>query len=194
MTAFEWAERHFVAGALCLEFTNTVIHPAEAARRRDRLASQRDLQRWADAVGLDTAIETGGDPTVARAHKVRTDIDRVFRAVAAGGDIDAAALRHLIEQYHHAIAGLSFARTGQGLDLPPGRPAPLLALLTHSAVALAFSPRINRVKACPNCGWLFVDSSKSGRRRWCDMRVCGNRAKARRRYHRLRAEAARPCD
>ncbi|HEV2391667.1 MAG TPA: CGNR zinc finger domain-containing protein [Verrucomicrobiae bacterium] len=30
------------------------------------------------------------------------------------------------------------------------------------------------------CGWLFVDSSKNHSRRWCDMRDCGNRAKARR--------------
>ncbi|MER9651090.1 CGNR zinc finger domain-containing protein [Mesorhizobium sp. M0199] len=30
---------------------------------------------------------------------------------------------------------------------------------------------------CPRCGWLFVDISRGGKRRWCNMRVCGNREK-----------------
>ena len=36
------------------------------------------------------------------------------------------------------------------------------------------------------CGWLFVDRSRGGRRRWCSMADCGNRAKARRHYTKLR--------
>jgi predicted RNA-binding Zn ribbon-like protein len=42
-----------------------------------------------------------------------------------------------------------------------------------------------RVCADDTCGWLFVDRSPAGRRRWCDMRTCGNRAKVAR--HRARA-------
>jgi hypothetical protein len=40
----------------------------------------------------------------------------------------------------------------------------------------------SRVRACGNrrCGWLFVDRSANGRRRWCDPRACGNRMKVRR--------------
>jgi predicted RNA-binding Zn ribbon-like protein len=47
-----------------------------------------------------------------------------------------------------------------------------------------------RLRVCANdtCGWLFVDHSPAGRRRWCDMRTCGNRAKVAR--HRARARAA----
>jgi predicted RNA-binding Zn ribbon-like protein len=36
--------------------------------------------------------------------------------------------------------------------------------------------------ANPECLWLFIDASKSGNRRWCDMASCGNRAKAARHY------------
>ena len=64
------------------------------------------------------------------------------------------------------------------------RAVTLDALLAHSAVVLAFSPRVHRVKACPSCAWLFVDTSNGRRRRWCDMRSCGNRAKAQRFYAR----------
>jgi predicted RNA-binding Zn ribbon-like protein len=46
----------------------------------------------------------------------------------------------------------------------------------------------DRLRIChgPNCSWLFIDSSKAGRRRWCDMAVCGNAAKSRRFHARLR--------
>jgi predicted RNA-binding Zn ribbon-like protein len=43
-----------------------------------------------------------------------------------------------------------------------------------------------RIRQCanPKCLWMFVDASKAGTRRWCDMNACGNRAKAQRHYHR----------
>src|SRR5262245_61775601 len=46
----------------------------------------------------------------------------------------------------------------------------------------------DRLRICqgPNCSWLFIDSSKADRRRWCDMAVCGNAAKSRRFYARSR--------
>jgi predicted RNA-binding Zn ribbon-like protein len=40
------------------------------------------------------------------------------------------------------------------------------------------------------CGWLFLDTSRNGRRRWCTMQGCGNRAKARRFYERTRRNSA----
>jgi predicted RNA-binding Zn ribbon-like protein len=43
---------------------------------------------------------------------------------------------------------------------------------------------LRRLRICRNCNWLFIDRSRNGSRRWCDMAVCGNRQKARRYYHR----------
>jgi predicted RNA-binding Zn ribbon-like protein len=40
-----------------------------------------------------------------------------------------------------------------------------------------------------HCGWLFLDETKNRSRRWCEMSVCGNRAKARRHYDRNRRAA-----
>jgi predicted RNA-binding Zn ribbon-like protein len=48
-----------------------------------------------------------------------------------------------------------------------------------------------RVCADDTCRWLFVDRSPAGRRRWCDMSTCGNRAKVARHRARARAAAAR---
>ena len=48
-----------------------------------------------------------------------------------------------------------------------------------------------RLRICqgPDCAWTFIDRSKAGRRRWCDMAVCGNAAKSRRYYARARAKS-----
>jgi len=52
----------------------------------------------------------------------------------------------------------------------------------RSAGRLVVSPRLARVRACAagDCGWWFVDDTKNRSRRWCDMKLCGNREKLRR--------------
>ncbi len=57
-----------------------------------------------------------------------------------------------------------------------------------AAGALLTEGDLTRVKECDNdaCTWLFVDMSKNRSRRWCDMKDCGNRAKARRHYKRAK--------
>jgi predicted RNA-binding Zn ribbon-like protein len=61
--------------------------------------------------------------------------------------------------------------------------APLRAI-ARAAADLLTSSRLRRVRCCggPGCGWLFLDTSPNGRRRWCSMEGCGNRAKAKRHY------------
>ena len=65
-------------------------------------------------------------------------------------------------------------------------------LLARSAAELLTSAQLNRVRECGgvNCGWLFLDTSRNGSRRWCDMKSCGNRAKTQRHYKRKRSANA----
>jgi predicted RNA-binding Zn ribbon-like protein len=68
----------------------------------------------------------------------------------------------------------AFNRDISVLELPALR-------VTAAALSLLKNPPVARIKTCPglNCGWKFVDHSKNRSRRWCDMAVCGNLAKAR---------------
>jgi predicted RNA-binding Zn ribbon-like protein len=70
--------------------------------------------------------------------------------------------------------------TGSGLDLP-------LRSVAWAAAGFLTTPAAGTVGACPSdiCGWLFVNPT--GRRRWCSMAWCGNRAKVRRHAERVRA-------
>ena len=63
--------------------------------------------------------------------------------------------------------------------------------VAKSAADLLTSERLERVRECAGgtCGWLFIDASKNHSRRWCDMRDCGNAAKAKRHYHKKRVSA-----
>ena len=66
----------------------------------------------------------------------------------------------------------------------------MLNPVIRSAADLMVSKEIKRVKKCadPTCGWLFLDTSRNRSRRWCDMRDCGNRAKASRFYKKKTAK------
>jgi predicted RNA-binding Zn ribbon-like protein len=110
---------------------------------------------------------------VARARAARNDL----RAVLLGDASRAAATR--------TAEAIRSARARQQLDLTavpgrwefPGRPTlgdPVDAFLVAAGHLLVTGPRVD---ACPghDCGWLFLNPT--GRRRWCQMAVCGNRSK-----------------
>ncbi len=63
----------------------------------------------------------------------------------------------------------------------------LLWPVAKTATELLVSDNLTRVKRCDGCSWLFLDTTRDARRRWCDMKLCGNRAKARRHYDRKRS-------
>jgi predicted RNA-binding Zn ribbon-like protein len=59
---------------------------------------------------------------------------------------------------------------------------PILRPVIRAAVELLTSDEILRVRTCADdsCAWLFLDTTRNRTRRWCDMKVCGNRSKVRR--------------
>jgi predicted RNA-binding Zn ribbon-like protein len=95
--------------------------------------------------------------------------------------IDAAEHRELVWIHppeHTADAPRASWRWGRfetSLELP-------VWALAHAAETLLTSSAMEQVHMCRSdtCRWLFLDSSKNHSRRWCDMRICGNRMKARR--------------
>jgi predicted RNA-binding Zn ribbon-like protein len=142
----------------------TSLLDAEAAERlrhdaaRDLAAGPRLLDR---ALALRSAVYT----TCTDAH-------------AAGAWDEVAAAAHAAAS---AAVLVREAPAGRRWTIPEstGLERPLLEL-GRAAGALLASTDLNAVRSCPghDCGWLFLDPG--GRRRWCTMAVCGNRAKARR--------------
>ncbi|MYZ48238.1 CGNR zinc finger domain-containing protein [Propylenella binzhouense] len=194
--AWTWTERQFVGGALALDLVNTVCFRDDPVRRFDKFAALSDLSDFAAAASRFAGAPTLGlgpgtaDALVLAHHKeVREAIDAALRPLAAARAPAAGDLQRLLRFHHDWLGGRSLAATEAGLAFSDGEgPLPLAALATHSALAILFSDAISRVKACPNCHWLFLDRSRNASRVWCDMAVCGNRAKSERHQRRRRGE------
>ena len=184
-------------GRLCLDFINTVSDRG-AARPIERLGAYGDLIAWARQAGATTAgaarpllRAAAAEPARARqvlaeAIRLREALYRVFDAVAAGKAPRAPdlAIVNAAVPAAFAHARLTPGRGVFTLAAEAGRgdlAAPLTPVV-RSAVDLMTSPELERVRRCaaPACAWLFLDTTKNRARRWCDMKICGNREKVRR--------------
>jgi predicted RNA-binding Zn ribbon-like protein len=191
--------------ALCLDFLNTVHRPSG---RGERLRRHADLVRFVrESDALENAEAALLDAEAARhprrAERVLRDAIRLrevlYRVLAARGSGTLPAqpdLDELNRALADALGHRRLAATDGALDwtwdarlMPLHRP---LWPILESAAELLTSEHAGRVRECASgtCGWMFLDKSPAGRRRWCDMKSCGNRAKARRHYQRTRHAAA----
>ena len=196
------AEFSLDGAALCLDFVNTVGD--RPLRRQEKLRSYDDLLRFAVAAGLVGRAElplrrrrvsrqtAAARAVFRRAVEFREALYRVFAARASGKAAAHTDLEVVNGALQRALPHQRLAASGDGLvwcwndreefDYP-------LWPIARSAADLLTSAECVRVHECASdvCSWLFVDRSPAGRRRWCDMKVCGNRAKARRYYEKRRA-------
>jgi predicted RNA-binding Zn ribbon-like protein len=188
------------ADDLCLTFANTRYWRGKSAPT-ETLADRDDLLRWVgQEIGLDETVSRGLMPEAPSAFQeaigLREMIHGLFVQAAGQGAIQPAALAALNAALGRAPrrAVLSVIGRDRGWAIVPDGAAvtTLLAPILWSAGDLLLGPRFERVRQCDNpvCGWLFLDDSKSGNRRWCAMSACGNRAKAHRHYEKRKARAA----
>jgi predicted RNA-binding Zn ribbon-like protein len=171
-----------VAGHPAVEVCNTRAAWGEPTPK-EYLLSHRHLAVWARHAGLlPQVVESPPD------RQGRAVVDRVITVRSALYDIFRGASRDL------SVLSAEARRLGIGLSLAPDDPAdpdgPLarwdagddpeapLRAVVYAAADLLTSPLARHVAICPGagCGWAFLDPR--GRRRWCIMAVCGNRAKA----------------
>jgi len=178
---------------LCLAFADTRYWRGTAAPT-DELKNADDLARWVATVARVPATWQ----RLARARGVfersidlRETLHRCFSATAAELSPDQQDLMVLDAALAEAPPRQCVGIGGWVVGEPRVSAAALLAPVLWSAADLLLGKQLNRVRQCanPECGWLFLDNSKSGNRRWCSMSACGNRAKAHRHYLRQKSGA-----
>jgi len=194
----------FIAGDLGLDFVNTLEHH-EGPVQEDVLTSWRDLVDWTVGAGLATPQGAGvlfalgkRNPRAAnavfrRALQLRDCLYRIVTALLAERHPEADDLR-LFNAFLAEAQAAVVLRAAPGnlvLDLPvsPERPLSLLGPVVTAAARLLTSPEtVALIRRCDaeTCRQFFVDRSKNQSRRWCDMKLCGNRAKAREYYRQHR--------
>jgi predicted RNA-binding Zn ribbon-like protein len=191
-----------VGGDPALNLVNTVT--ARDTQPRDWLDDYPGLLRWArqsesfargdlnalDALAAESPARAAA--ALARCKTLREALCDALYALARGRQPDDAALDSLDQARLAASrAARLIARDSRlqtqwsversGLDL-------IAHVITAYAIELLKDARLDRLRVCDghDCGWVFIDTSKNGRRRWCDMATCGNLAKARRFQQRQR--------
>lgn len=191
---------HYVSIETALEFADTI--ETEHGAPVDQFMSTSAAIDWLREHGLlhepvepevEALREPGaaGDRALARIRQVRSALREIIVAAvehrpAAGRSIDVVNRVLAARQRFILTCGpggvLDHRHEGDPLE-------DVLSRLAERIARQVISPDADRLRICASdtCDWLFYDTSRTGRRRWCDMTTCGNRAKAAR--HRARARA-----
>ena len=186
-------DMELVGGRLCLDFANTA-NRVRGEPRDERLQSYGDVLRWGVRLGLlaPSAAERlahtvaqsprKGASALRRMVGLRESLWRIFatRDAAEIGNLRGTRSRISMPQFRVIRHGEVVLEPGDDLY------GWLLVSVFGSAIELLTSRDLARVKSCPGhrCGWLFLDDSPTSRRKWCSMKTCGNRQKARQHYGR----------
>lgn len=187
---------------LCLAFANTRFWRGRETPT-ETLADFGDIVDWLGKNAglppgmLKQAQQWAGDHRAGAANDVIEIRETIYRLFAGVASDDAPGERDLTT-LNRALAGTParqrLSRGERGFGWAAEAVAPtvptLLAPVLWSAADLLIYAGNRRLRRCANdeCLWLFMDHSKGGTRRWCDMNSCGNRAKARRHYLKHKGE------
>ena len=185
----------FIGNNLSLDFVNTVGY-ISSENPIENLNSFSDLIEWSkqgklisddEAIVIFTKAKENileSERVFRRVLRLRKSVYDIFRSVISGEEISDEDLTILNRELSLAMSKAEiFSREGELIwDWKNDGIERILFLITRVAAQLLTSSDLEKLKCCSgeNCGWLFYDTSKNKRRQWCDMRDCGNLAKARR--------------
>ncbi|HET7756626.1 MAG TPA: ABATE domain-containing protein [Steroidobacteraceae bacterium] len=187
-------------GHVALDLVNSLDHRFGGEGPADRLERYGELLRFAEQTGLldragarrlERSVDAGaGTRAVRSARELREALAATLYGRIDGRAPPAGALATLERCFQDAQRHreLRWRRTGgpAALEWQWGRAEDEAELpvwmVARAAEELLTSQGLERVRACdvPTCRWLFLDTSRNHSRRWCNMKVCGNRMKARR--------------
>ena len=202
----EWQKRDLIGGHRAIDFANTISGWGEGDE--DWLVGYARFAQWACLAGLIDEAERRkattaaarnplmADRVFAQTNELRFAFLRLLHAVKAASSAKADDLAIVNQWIRRAGEAFHLRQTGQAFqeDWSVGVSVLEKPLLAAARAVSQFLTEANfgRLKICPghNCAWFFVDLSKNHSRRWCDMAVCGNLAKARRFQGRQRRDRA----
>lgn len=177
---------------LFVTFANTLAF--HDGRPDERLPDGATLAGWLALNGVlnRTPSRSAAERALPAYRELRGLVHDVTERLARGSRPSAGQVRRLNTvlreglHYHELRSsedgGFTVAPVGDELD--QGR-----AAIAGSLAHFLADHDVGRVRICADdgCRWRFIDRSPAGRRRWCDMNTCGNRAKVAR--HRARNRA-----
>lgn len=185
-----------IAGHPSLDFVNTLDWRFREEGPEELVGSYEDLLRFAEQSKMLSTKQvrqllratghSAGMRVLKRSTELREAMAEVFYAQVEGLEPSDASLRMLEQSFKAARFNQKLSwkdsRVAWGWPEMESEAELPLWLLSLNTSELMTSEAIHKLRACdiPECRWLFLDTSKNHARRWCDMKICGNRMKARR--------------
>jgi predicted RNA-binding Zn ribbon-like protein len=194
----------FDGGRLCLDYINSV-HDRLEVPLNDYLQTVNDLIQWSfrakvidsgtlKAIEQNVLENTGqADAFFAEAINLREILYEMFLCIARDKRIPQKKLddfNNLVSLYFPHLKIIQSDVYGEEWNYPTGSLYLITAPILKDAYDLLLQGKQNRIRECPNCGWLFYDSSKNSSRRWCSMESCGSNVKALSWYHKHKSKDA----
>lgn len=194
----------FTAGNLCLNFANTIDNRG-SDHPKELLNGYSDLLRWSEEAGtiksrvaeplsrLAAEIPGHAKSTLRQAVQLRDAIYAVFSAVAQRHGVPSSSVAVLNQAVQQASTHTRLVHANRHFAwewiMREENLDSVLWPVARAAAELLTSEDLAKVRLCAStdCSWLFLDKTKNHRRRWCEMKTCGNRDKARRYYQRQKS-------
>jgi predicted RNA-binding Zn ribbon-like protein len=185
-----------IAGDPALDLVNTLDWRFRESGPEELMTSYDDLLDFTEQNGMLTTRQVKILRRATNSYAANHVVEEIRGLREALSDLlysgldsvhsSAASLKTLERLFREAREQARLVRDGAKLKWDwasaETKPEFPLWLLTRAASRLLLSENVEKVRACasPECRWLFLDTSKNHTRRWCDMKLCGNRMKARR--------------
>ena len=193
----------FIGNYLCLDFLNTKV--AEKGKSIDLLSNFSDLAEWlfeAKVVDAGGKAEIMGkwnnraakESALEQAREFRGVLRQIMETIVQGKPVKKSNIdeinRILCEQNEYSYLYCENGKYKMKSQLLFEQPIHLLSPIAKSAADLLVNANFSRIKKCgnPECPLYFYDTSKNQKRRWCSMKLCGNRMKVTAHYKRKKQQ------
>ncbi|MFN8371857.1 MAG: CGNR zinc finger domain-containing protein [Anaerolineae bacterium] len=189
-----------VGGHISIDYINT-LEARQQQGETEYLLSYAHVLAWGQQCETltDTQVEHALQmaqlqPNAAQlalefARDVREILYGVCVIVLEHGGLSATDLLPLNDVLARLLPYRRLQASGAGAVWSWADDAPLECVLLPVVVAMSdllVSEQVRQLRQCPNCGWLFLDTSRNHSRRWCSMEFCGSKVKSKRQYERNR--------
>ncbi|AEA14591.1 MULTISPECIES: CGNR zinc finger domain-containing protein [Bacillus] len=173
-----------ISGNPSLDLVNTEL--VRRGQRYDLLITNEDVLEWLHVIKVNfpfwnektlIGIQKRMDQVTSSILEVREVLRKQFEAIADQQEISNDFITYLEKQIEKAPFTYKIIEQ-QLVSIPVGEIEDVLAsLIAFDALTLIAENKLISLKRCsnPDCVLLFID--KSGKRKWCSMKICGNRKK-----------------
>lgn len=179
----------FVGNNLGVDFINTEVNVK--GELIDLLLSDSDMTAWLEQANIDAELGQGVELEKLLAFRAKTR--KMLTQIIDNESLDDASISSLNDYLQNYKTNYKLEKSSEGFQLVKqnvcNSTEDIIGLLAFELSNLITSEQRTYLKRClnPECVLMFVDNSRSHKRRWCSMDTCGNRAKVSKHYRKVKS-------